>query len=199
MTFGVLLALKIGTALTFPEGASLKITGPAIGVAPDGDVWCTLLGSHNALMRICPTTNRSAIYQLGGPEWAKVLRLIHLDFAVVDGRRTMYLLASDLLDEDGVNAVVIVQFDDKWKKIVGRRVVPLPTQDCSCHRVAVVQEGLRPQDASIIVSEMASSKILQLKVQNCFFTTPVREIVGTLGDHDRYTYEDLDEAAGARS
>ena len=184
--------------VTFPEGVDLKITGPAVAVAPDGDVWCTLLGGHNTLLRVNPKTSATAIYELGGPPWAKVLRLIHLDFAVVDGRRTMYLLASDLLDEAGVNAIVIVQFDQYWKHVVGRRVIPLPTQDCSCHRIAVLQESLQPDDASVVVTEMASSKVLQLKVKHCFYTTPIKEVLSKLGDHDRYTFEDAPEATGHR-
>ena len=89
----------------------------------------------------------------------------------------MYALASDLLDEDGVNAVVIVLFDDKWEKILARRVVPLPTQDCSCHRVAVLQTGLKPHHVSIVVTEMASSKIVQIMLQNRSVTTRVEEKV----------------------
>lgn len=38
--------------VTFPEGASLKITGPAIGVAPDGDVWCCFGARTFSLMGV---------------------------------------------------------------------------------------------------------------------------------------------------
>lgn len=184
--------------VTFPAGTTLKITGPAVGVAPNGDVWCTLLGTNNALLRVNARTKKTAIYELGGPDWAKTLRLIHMDFATVDGRNQLFLLASDLLDEDGVNAVVIVLFDDKWEKILARRVVPLPTQDCSCHRVAVLQTGLKPHHVSIVVTEMASSKIVQIMLQNLSVTTRVEEKVDKLGDQDHYTYTDVAEGAGNR-
>ena len=112
----------------------------------------------------------------------------------------MYLLASDLLDEDGVNAIVVVHFCDAWKTVLGRRVVPLPTQDCSCHRVCVVRDPERPDDASVVVTEMASSKLLQVKVKNLFVTTRVRQVEHPpLNGHAHVTLEDLHEAAGHKS
>ena len=52
--------------------------------------------------------------------------------------------------------------------------------------------------SSVVVTEMASSKVLQLKVKHCFYTTPIKEVLSKLGDHDRYTFEDAPEATGHR-
>ena len=153
-------------------GETLRIAGPAIGIAPDGAVWCTLLGHHAGVVRVDPATLRMTLHNVGGPEWCKSLRLIHFAFDR-DGAeedRQMYLLASDLLDERSVNALVVLRFAraedpaDAWTRVVGRRVLPLPTQDCSCHRVALVAPGeLAPALRSVVVTEMASSKLLQVK------------------------------------
>ena len=43
-------------------------------------------------------------------------------------------IASNLLDDDGVNALVLLGFcSGSWTDIMCRREVPLPTQDCRCH------------------------------------------------------------------
>ena len=68
-----------------------------------------------------------------------------------------YALVSDLISAESLNAVVILLFDESWTTIHARKVVPLPTQDCSCHRICVVRDPERPDDASVVVTEMASS------------------------------------------
>lgn len=47
------------------------------------------------------------------------------------------------------------------------------------------------------MTEMASSKLLQVKVKHLFFECAVKEVVTKIGDHNRYTFEDLAEVAGA--
>ena len=89
-----------------------------------------------AVVRVDPETRAMALHNVGGPEWCKSLRLIHLAFD--PEAHQAYLLASDLLDERSVNALVVLRFEQgSWTKVVGRRVIPLPTQDCSCHRLEV--------------------------------------------------------------
>ena len=106
-------------------------------------MWMSLLGSHNALVRIDPEdNNRRVLYEFQGPNWCKTLRLIHLAFSTPDkfgdDHNRIYALATDLLDDDAVNAVVILRFDPKWTTCLARRIIPLPTQDCACHRVAFI-------------------------------------------------------------
>ena len=44
-------------------GAHPRITGPAIATSPDGAIWCSLLGSYNALARIDPMTQKRSLYR----------------------------------------------------------------------------------------------------------------------------------------
>ena len=43
-----------------PFNTTLHMTGPAIATAPDGGVWCSLLGGDGALLRICPKTGKKS-------------------------------------------------------------------------------------------------------------------------------------------
>ena len=49
------------------------------------------------------------------------------------------------------------------------REVPLPTQDCCCHRVAVLAEGLDESHWSVVVSQLASSQLTQVKLDKMDF------------------------------
>ena len=62
----------------------------------------------------------------------------------------------------------------------------------------MVQEGLDPDDASLVVTEMASSKLLQVKVRNLTSTTPVKMVETSDGDQARFLLVDLEEEAGER-
>ena len=112
------------------------------------------------LVRIDPETLSMTMHCLGDPpEWCKVLRMIHLSFDHIAAKEslsgnTLYALASDLVDHHSVKAVVMLTFGEDWKSVTGRRVVPLPTQDCCCHRVAVVGDFKQPQKRSIVVTEL---------------------------------------------
>ena len=95
------------------------------------------------------------LHDFGGPVWARALRIIHFEFDSVAAEsgaddNQCYCLASDLLDEESVNAVVMLRFSADWRTIVGRRVVPLPTQDCSCHRVALASPAGSTKRRSIL-------------------------------------------------
>ena len=82
-----------------------------------------------------------------------------------DEHNRIYALASDLLNDDAANAIVMLRMDATWTSCLARRVMPLPTQDCSCHRVQVVDPFEDVHCRSVVVTEMASSKLLQIKVR----------------------------------
>lgn len=72
--------------------------------------------------------------------------------------------------------------DDTWTSCLGRRIIPLPTQDCACHRIAFVDANIegRPQRSrSVIITELASSKLLQIKVRNLVDFQLLEESVST--------------------
>ena len=186
------------------HGETLRIAGPAIGLAPDGAVWCTLLGHNSGIVRVDPATRKMTLHNIGGPEWCKTLRLIHFSFDQAGAEEDTphcYVLASDLLDENSVNALVVLRFaKGSWTEVVGRRVVPLPTQDCSCHRVALVAgAGLAPAQRSVVVTEMASSKLLQVKVQHLDDVQPLAGTARASGEHAVVAYSELEEAAGSKT
>lgn len=54
---------------------------------------------------------RSTLYEFGGPPWCVTLRLIHLAFSPSDGyeERRIYALASDLLEDEAINAVIVLR------------------------------------------------------------------------------------------
>ena len=65
--------------------------------------------------------------------------------------------------------------------MVALQVMPLPTQQSCCHRVAVIEEGLPPEQHSVVVSELASSKIFQMMIRNVKamnFLVETREVQG---------------------
>mmetsp|Transcript_64809 Transcript_64809/g.128118 ORF Transcript_64809/g.128118 Transcript_64809/m.128118 type:complete len:169 (-) Transcript_64809:189-695(-) len=146
----------------------------------------SLLGSYNALVRIDPERrDKPALYEFGGPPWASKLRLIHLAFSPAgnnDFHNRIYALASDLLDDEAINAVLVFRMDEEWRKCLGRRIIPLPTQDCACHRIAFVDADItgRPQRSrSVVITELASSKVLQIKVRNLLHLAELDEEIST--------------------
>ena len=198
-------------AVPFPAGepprggAAPRITGPAIACGPDGAIWMSLLGSYNALVRIDPDDGRRrTLYSFGGPSWASKLRLIHIAFSPADkgeGHNRIYALSSDLLDDEAVNSIVVLRMDQKWRTCLGRRVIPLPTQDCACHRIAFVDAAIPGQPGrsrSIVVTELASSKLLQIKTQHLTDVTALTETISTDSDgFEVRTYGDACDAAAS--
>ena len=85
------------------------------------------------------------------------------------GMHVMFAISSNLVEDDAMNALYVLAFDPStgtgWQDPVAVRVIPLPTQDCSCHRIEVIGDGLDPEDASVVVSELHTSKIWQMKIQ----------------------------------
>ena len=83
---------------------------------------------------------------------------IHFDKA-----NLMFVISSNLVDDEALNMLTIYGFwGEEWVEPVWFRHIPLPTQDCSCHRVAIVAEGLRPEEHSVVVSCLHSSKLFQV-------------------------------------
>ena len=147
--------------------------------------------------------SRSPHFQIGGPPWCKTLRLIHLAFSANDGVDRMnriYALASDLLEDEAVNALVILRFDQQWKRCLGRRIIPLPTQDCACHRVAFIDahiEGKMMASRSVAITELASSKLLQIKVRNLLHMQELHETITSDADgFEVRKYTAADDKAG---
>ena len=63
----------------------MKITGPAIATAPDGAVWCALLGANGCLVRVDPSTKERTLYEISTEniDWIKKQRIIHLAFHTI--------------------------------------------------------------------------------------------------------------------
>ena len=95
---------------------------------------CTHTRTHT-----CTRAHVHTCTHAGEPAWTRSLKLIHLDFLGVrvgeDGRahayNHIYAISSDLLEDHATNALVVLRFNDDWSTCLGRRVLPLPTQDCT--------------------------------------------------------------------
>ena len=150
-----------------------NITGPAIVTAPDGAVWCSLLAGNGALVRVDPATHERTLYEFEAPSWVSSQRIIHIAFHTLaechhpfrnrsirmTNINLMFVITSNLVDDDAINMVQCISFyGDSWTELFHLRSIPLPTQDCCCHRIVVVSDGVHPQNDSIIVSELSSSK-----------------------------------------
>lgn len=182
--------------LPFPcEDCKLNIAGPAIAVAPDGGVWVSLLGANGGLVRICPKTNKRTLYEVPRPAWLHSMRFIHMVFhevvepwffmqmvvdktwsgggvAPLESRicaypkaECLFAICSNLVNDEGCNAVVALEIN-KWTSVGNMRAIPLPTQDCCCHRIEKICPGDDKQHHSIVISELSSSKIFQIMIGN---------------------------------
>jgi len=82
---------------------------------------------------------------------------------------SLWAISSNLVEDQAINACYAVLFDPSsgsgWTTPMMYRVVPLPTQDCCCHRLEIVHEGLPPEAHSVVVSELSTSKLWQMKLQ----------------------------------
>ena len=76
----------------------------------------------------------------------------------------MYALSSSLLDHGAINAVMVLRFDEAWDKVLGKRVVPLPTQGCACHRIDVIGKELEDSaKRSLVVTGLSQSKLVRMQ------------------------------------
>ena len=104
-----------------------------------------------------------------------------------------------------INSIVVLSMCDGWRKCLGRRVIPLPTQDCACHRIEFIDalvDGHQDGSArSVVVTELASSKLLQIKTRNIRDTSRLVETVSTDADgfevRQYATAEDCEDAGRA--
>mmetsp|Transcript_24205 Transcript_24205/g.53718 ORF Transcript_24205/g.53718 Transcript_24205/m.53718 type:complete len:1622 (-) Transcript_24205:204-5069(-) len=147
-------------------------TGPGIGAGPDGTIWCSLLGADAGLLKINPDTKKIVTYIFARSEWCRAFRLIHFDFDVVEQedhngvvktRYFMYCLSSSLLDHQAMNAVMVLRFNSDWSMVEAKKVIPLPTQNCACHRISVTGRELPPDKRAVVVSELSTSQIVEIK------------------------------------
>ena len=182
---------QLATQLEVPhpphEDCQMRITGPAIVTDPAGGVWCSLLGGNGALVRIDPATHERTLYELPRPAWLRTMRFIHMAFVkseegfsalvpphimggtwVANYRNVTlcFAICSNLVDDSSVNALIVMSMSNDCRQIMTIRHMPLPTQDCCCHRIAVLSEGLATENWSVVVSELASSKVFQIKMAN---------------------------------
>ena len=178
-----------------PEKSDFKITGPAIITDPNGHIWLSLLGGDGCLVKINVDNNIKILYEINIPEWVRHLKIIHFLFDKKDTR--IFAIASDLLQEKSVNSIIILQFDDNWNTVLKQRIIPLPTQDCSCHRIILIDSD-NYDNRSIIVTEMASSKVFQLKINNITDFCPVKESQHFDNNFVFKKYTNLPEIEGLR-
>ncbi len=180
--------------ILFGPKDSPKITGPAIVTAPDGAVWCSLLGAEGSFVRIDPATGERVIYCVEHPSWVKNARFIHMTFythkdkhqvfpghmnpinpgedmqVVVGEMQYMLAICSNLVEDDAINALVVLEMEPSFRFITSSRWIPLPTQDSCIHRVEILQEGLPSCDVSAVVTELSCSKLWQIKLEHVLCT-----------------------------
>lgn len=173
----------------------LCITGPAIVSDPLNNTWLSLLGANGCLVKIHKYTEKKTLYKISVPDWIKDLKIIHFTFDDLEKR--LFAISSDLLEEKSVNAVIILKFDDNWEIIKCQRIIPLPTQDCSCHRIELIENKIT-ENRSIVVSEMSSSKIFQMQISNITDYAPLQEKKEKIGEYVYKTYINLPEINGLR-
>jgi hypothetical protein len=92
----------------------------------------------------------------------------------------MYALSSDLFNASSVCAIVVLLFDDEWRSVVGRRVVPLPTQGCSAYKIELCSGRGASADgtSTLVVSELACAKLFQVKTDRLLSSiTKLDEVV----------------------
>ena len=83
----------------------------------------------------------------------------------------MFAISSNLVDGDALNILsVYMFFGHNWTDVNSFKGIPLPTQECSAHRIAVLSEGLAAEDQSVIVSGLHTSRLFQV----CFRWPPSR-------------------------
>ena len=180
--------------IPLPDSNTLPMTGPAIATAPDGAIWCSLLGGDASLLRIDAVTGQKSRYELGlgSGEWMRSCRFIHLAFhkasrwlmfppvngwKVVDrSAHLLYLISSNLVDDTAINAITVITFvsgvGTGWTCMLQRKDFALPTQDCCCHRIELITDDHIPvEKETAVVSELSSSRVFQIQLQH-LMTSP---------------------------
>merc|ERR1719343_407409 len=178
---------------------SEKHTGPGIATAPDGSIWMTQLETMSSLVRIDPETKERVLYDIETPEWARGIRMIHLDCQQPKDpahHNRIYAISSTLLQDESTDALFIMSMCNDWKTIEGIRIVPLPSQGSACHRIvyAEIEDGDNEKDdGSVFITELTLSKLLQIKVNDDVAMHTVEETIekGPTGfEHRLYKMND---------
>jgi len=198
----------------------LSMTGPAIATAPDGAVWATLLGADGGLVRFHKGNKR--MYQLPATQlkWMHESRFIHMRFVTLpdtwfiydgtrfdwaEGSNVLVLISSNLVDDEAMNAITVLSFNpyvgSGWVAPMMRKDIPLPTQDCCCHRVEIISDGPDDVRLSAVVSELSSSRVFQIKLANLEIFDLLEETVftRTTSCGKDYTVYDYHTMGGANS
>merc|ERR1712212_567090 len=84
----------------------------------------------------------------------------------------IYAIGSTLLQDESTDALVIINLCKGWDQIEGVRIIPLPSQQCACHRIAYCDVKGKEEDdvededvdGSVFITELSKAKILQVKV-----------------------------------
>jgi sugar lactone lactonase YvrE len=159
----------------WPEDTKVseKHAGPGIATAPDGSIWMVQLETMSSMVRIDPETKERVLYVIQTPEWARGIRMIHLDFrAATPGsghHNRIYAISSTLLQDESTDALFILNMSEDWTHVKGMRVVPLPSQGCACHRIVYcdIDDGDNEvDDGSVFITELTRSKLLQVKINS---------------------------------
>ena len=154
--------------------------------APDGAVWCSLLGGDGSLLRIDPKTGTKVRYEIGKMPWMPSCRFIHFTFHQATDRwlvfppkngqrfRTpqvnyLYLISSNLVDPEAINAITCIDFNvhvgSGWTAMSMRKEIALPTQNCCCHRIEIISDALTGHaHETVVVSELSESRIFQIQL-----------------------------------
>lgn len=193
----VSLQLKV----PWPEDAKVneRHTGPGIATSPDGSIWMVQLETMASMVRINPLTQEMILYEIQTPEWARGIRMIHLDFragSVAGHHNRIYAISSTLLQDESTDALFIMNLSGDWKTIEGVRVVPLPSQGSACHRITYceIEDGDNEvDDGSVFITELTLSKLLQVKINDDVVMSRLIENIHTGPDgfeHRKYTMTD---------
>jgi len=82
----------------------------------------------------------------------------------------LLLISSNLVDDAALNAITFITFNpfigSGWVAPYQRKDVPLPTQDCCCHRIEIITDGPEDRRVSAVVSELSSSRLFQIQLAN---------------------------------
>ena len=169
-----------------------------------------MLGGNGALVRICPVTKKKTRYHLadsfGEDRWLKSQRYIHMQFVEIPGKwfifnkqkvrhqktHLLVLLSSNLIDDSAINAITLLYMNtyvgSGWVAFMSKKEIPLPTQDCSCHRVEIIKDKMEPDQITAVISEMASSRIFQIQLHNIHVNTLLTETEDKDGEFTVYSY-----------
>ena len=104
----------------------------------------------------------------------------------------LVLLSSNLIDDSAINAITLLYMNtyvgSGWVAFMSKKEIPLPTQDCSCHRVEIIKDKMEPDQITAVISEMASSRIFQIQLHNIHVNTLLTETEDKDGEFTVYSY-----------